>query len=61
MLWVLVFLGLAMAVMIRHRALHERLKRRSLHILPVHANDDSVIRVKDQHVTQAYKKRILRA
>lgn len=61
MLWVFIFLGFAMAVMLRHRALHERLKRRSLHILPVYANDDSVVQVRDPHTPQAYKKRILRA
>jgi hypothetical protein len=60
MIWVLVFLGFAVAVMMRHRA-HEHLKRRPQHELPRYANDESVINVKDQHLPQPYKKRILRA
>lgn len=60
MLWVLVFLGFALAVMMRHRAIHERLRRRT-QVLPVYANDAISVHIKDQHVTQAYKKRILRA
>lgn len=59
MLWALLFIGLALAVMARHRALHERLRRRI--VLPVYASDAVSIKIKE-HTPQAYKRQgILRA